>query len=247
MRIDYSWKLPESILVRLGQNTYGRQRTIFEEGHLLLILHRLPEPKESIRESIVFLRTPEGAWLCNGEKDGLFRLKRILASYEGRYAELHKDYSKADDSEKLFKLIEKLTPVSRGASNMLNAIQAAREQVKIDQELIDARDRAYDIQQNFEMLLTDAKSALNFRIARNAQENASAARDTVAAQHRLNTLAAIFFPLMTLTAVFSMNLPNSFHRFGELSFWGVLTGGAILGGIIKNWVVKPVHREFSED
>ena len=46
MIIPPTWSLPEAIRVRLGQTTYGRQRAMFEEGHLLLVLHKPPGPDE---------------------------------------------------------------------------------------------------------------------------------------------------------------------------------------------------------
>ena len=36
---QFDWTLLDAIEVRLGSNTYGRQRTIFEDDHLLAILH----------------------------------------------------------------------------------------------------------------------------------------------------------------------------------------------------------------
>ena len=50
MIIPPTWNLPEAIRVRLGQSTYGRQRAIVEEGHLLLVLHKPPGPDDRGRE-----------------------------------------------------------------------------------------------------------------------------------------------------------------------------------------------------
>ncbi len=66
MRSDFGWKLPERITVRLGKTSYGKQRTIYEEGHLLLILHQPPEPNEKHPRVQVFWRKPTGEWQCKG-------------------------------------------------------------------------------------------------------------------------------------------------------------------------------------
>lgn len=42
MKLPENWNLPERIKERFGQ-THGQQRAMLEEGHLLLILHRLPK------------------------------------------------------------------------------------------------------------------------------------------------------------------------------------------------------------
>ena len=41
-RKEFSWQLPEKIVHRLGDTSYGRQRAIFEDDHLLIILHLPP-------------------------------------------------------------------------------------------------------------------------------------------------------------------------------------------------------------
>ena len=52
MILPPTWSLPESVRARVSPTTYGRQRAIFEEGHLLLILHKPPKPNVAAREDI---------------------------------------------------------------------------------------------------------------------------------------------------------------------------------------------------
>jgi len=59
MIIPHNWQIPEAIRSRVGTHTYGRQRAIIEEGHLLLILHNKPEPDQDEREGTLFWRTPD--------------------------------------------------------------------------------------------------------------------------------------------------------------------------------------------
>lgn len=73
-RRKYNWQLPPEIELRLGDSTYGRQRAIFEAGHLLLILHAPPSAEDRQRQSKVFLRTPDGKYLCDGRENGETKL-----------------------------------------------------------------------------------------------------------------------------------------------------------------------------
>lgn len=50
MIIPPTWNLPETIRNRLGASTYGRQRAMLEDGHLLVILHKPPGPDDAKRE-----------------------------------------------------------------------------------------------------------------------------------------------------------------------------------------------------
>ncbi len=64
---------------------------------------------------------------------------------------------------------------------------------------------------------------------------------------RLNTLAALFFPLTALTSVFGMNLPSGMESMGVGLFWGIFFAGIVLGLAIKTWVTlnRPVSRSGS--
>jgi hypothetical protein len=237
MRPDYDWKLPEKIIVRLGQSSYGRQRAIFEENNLLLVLHSPPEIKSYKRETVVFLRQPTGVWKWNGRDDGMGRLKRLLLAYEEQSGKFLEEFQKADTSNHLFELLTKLNSVKRAANDLYNTLQSGRDHVKVDNELIEARDRAYEISRNCELIYLDAQTALNFKIAKNAQDDADAAKLVLKAQHKLNILAAIFFPLTALTSIFGMNLPSGFDKFGPVSFWLVFICGLIIGSMFKGWVI----------
>ncbi len=238
MRREFDWKLPEKITARLGKSSYGRQRTIFEEGHLLIILHQPPDTFGQPRNSVVLYRNIKGEWYCNGQDNGLRGLKRLTADYHQRAEELEKMFRVAETPELLLEVIEKTTPLSHAAVNLYQTLQTAREQVKDDIEIIEERDKAYEIQRAFELLLANARAALDFRVAKNAEEDARVSRDAVRAQHRLNVLAAIFFPLTALTAIFDMNFPSGLEVLGIAGFWGVFGGGIFLGVLLRSWVLS---------
>ena len=54
--------------------------------------------------------------------------------------------------------------------------------------------------------------------------------------HRLNVLAALFFPLTALTSFFGMNLPLGMEKASLWSTAVVLLGGCALGGAMLSWV-----------
>ena len=100
---------------------------------------------------------------------------------------------------------------------MKQALQTAREALGNDAFIIDMRDRSVDIARGFELLLADTRLSLEFRLARSAEVQARAAEAGNRAQHKLNNLAAIAFPLMSVSAVFGMNLPSGAARLRSAS------------------------------
>ena len=76
MIIPPHWSLPDSIRSRLGQNTYGRQRAIVEDGQVLLVLHLPPGPDDEQRQGILFWRTASGEWLASKGSGSVAALKR---------------------------------------------------------------------------------------------------------------------------------------------------------------------------
>ena len=142
MIIPPTWHLPDAIRLRLGQTTYGRQRAIVEDGHLLLVLHQPPGADDSRREGVLFWRSPSGEWQWSRGGPGPAPLKRHVQSYAELESKFTQDYDKAPNTEALFDLIESLTPMTRAARNMHQALQAAREAFKADGLLIELRDQA---------------------------------------------------------------------------------------------------------
>lgn len=237
MIIPPTWNLPEAIRSRLGQSTFGRQRALIEDGHLLLVLHRPPGPDDSKRDGVLFWRTPNGEWQFSRGGPGPGSLKRHLQAYAELEAKLAADYEQAGGTTELFDLIETLTPLTRSARNQHAALQAAREAFKGDSLLIELRDQAYELERNFDLLLEDARNALSYRTARDGEEQAHLSREALQASHRLNVVAALFLPLTAITSVFGMNLPHGFAGRGPLLFWLVFLGGLGLGFLMKSWVL----------
>jgi hypothetical protein len=241
MIIPPNWTLPEAIRNRLGQTTYGRQRAIVEEGHLLLVLHKPPGPDDRTREGLLFWRNPAGEWLVSRGGSGPGALKRHVQSYAEIEGKLSESYEEAADTGTHFELLAALSPLLRAARNLYQALQTAREAVKGDLHLIEVRDLAADIERNLDVLIEDVRNALQYRMARDAEEQARLSKEAVRANHRLNVLAAWFLPLTAIASVFSMNFTHGMDEHQPVLFWLVFGVGLALGFIMKNWVL--VNRE----
>jgi hypothetical protein len=237
MIIPPTWSLPDSIRTRLGQNTYGRQRAIFEENHLLLVLHKPPGPDDSGREGMLFWRNPAGEWQFNRGGPGPTALKRHVQSYAELEQKLTLDYERAPDITALFDLLEALTPLVRSARNLHHALQAAREAVKSDAFILEMRDLAYEVERNFDLLQEDVRNAVQHRTAREAEEQAKLSRQALQASHRLNILAALFFPLTAVASLFGMNLAHGLSQSSIFIFWLVFCVCVALGIAMKSWVL----------
>jgi hypothetical protein len=92
-------------------------------------------------------------------------------------------------------------------------LQAAREAIREDRDIIDLRDWAYQVERGFALLYTDSKNALDYSIAKRAEEEAKLSRQAVQTGHRLNILAAIFFPLTAIASLFGMNIRSGLEDF----------------------------------
>ncbi|HEY1171507.1 MAG TPA: CorA family divalent cation transporter [Verrucomicrobiae bacterium] len=238
MIIPANWKLPDSIKTRLGQASYGRQRAIIEEGHVLVVLHRPPDSEQSHREGVLYWRSPAGEWQTSVGGPGMGVLKTHVQMYADLEAKLAKDYDHAMSAGELFDLIETLTPLSRAARNMHQALQNAREAVKGDTAMIDVRDLAYEVDRNLDILLQDVRNAIDYKIARESEEQARLSKEALHASHRLNMLAALFLPLTAITSLFGMNFHTGWESNSPLMFWLALGAGIGLGVLMMSWVLS---------
>jgi len=236
MIIPPTWNLPEAIRARLGASTYGRQRAIIEEGHVLLVLHKPPGPDDRTREGVLFWRNTAGEWQCNRGGPGPGGLKRHVQAYVDIEAKLTQDYETAASSGALFDLLETMVPLVRAVRSMHAALQTAREAIKQDAFIIEVRDLAYEVERNMDLLLEDVRNAIQQRNAREAEIQAQASKEALAASHRLNILAALFLPLTAITSLFGMNLQHGLNEHSPVIFWFVFAGGIALGLVIKSWV-----------
>ncbi|MFP4008704.1 MAG: CorA family divalent cation transporter [Spirulinaceae cyanobacterium] len=127
--------------------------------------------------------------------------------------------------------------MNRAAQNLRETLQQARDGVKGDRDIIDLRDTTEEIERTLELLQIDAQHALDCKIAKQAEAQAQLSLQSLKTAHRLNILAAIFFPLTAISCVFGMNLPNGLESGSVWLFWLVFLGGISLGFVVRRWAV----------
>ena len=236
MRVPDGWQLPDRILGRLGIQTAGRQRAIFEDGHLLLVLHEPPGPDRSQRRAVYFWRNPDGQWRCSGRGVGIDSLRDHLKKYRDVEERLEAKYEKARCARDYFRLLEDLVPLHRCSRNQANALQAARNAVAGDRELIEIRDESGEIERAMEILYLDTRNALDFDAAKAAEDQNRIGKLTARAGHRLNIMAALFFPLTAVASVFGMNMRLGVEDAPIWLGWVAVSIAVLVGSWMLYWV-----------
>jgi hypothetical protein len=235
-----SWNIPTPLRNRLGVRP-GRQRALTHEGHLLLVLHAPPGPHEEERRGHFFWRSAEGTWEVAPVGEAPEGLSSHLATYQTAIERLDRDEEAADTCQEYFDLIGRLTPLARSARNLYATLQKARDEVPDDRRLILARDQAYVLSRRAELLHDDAKFALEFAMARQAEAQAESSHQMAVAAHRLNVLVALFFPVATLMAIFGANLHHGLENWEtDHAPWVLLVVtlmGLLLGSMLM-WIVR---------
>lgn len=223
-----TWKVPELFRARLGEMA-GRQRAMDSEGHLLVVLHEPPNPGEIERRGRYFWREPDGNWKSNSLGTGIQALRKHVAEYAERIQALDDQLQQATTADDYFRVLQEVAPLYRAARNLHAALQQARELLPADRDLVVLRDQAGEVERAAELLQSDAKHGLDFLIARKTEDQAERGYEMAVSAHRLNLLAAIFFPVATLSAVFGMNLEHGLPQQSQAAFWGVLVIGLVSG------------------
>lgn len=224
-----NWMLPKEITMRLGE-TAGRQRMMFHDGHLLLILHKIPEKDNSDRIPVLFYRSPLNEWKSTVGA-GISALHRFLLEYEEVLQNLDKTVNAATTAREYFDVLGSLTPIERAARNLHETLQEARETLKEEKALIVQRDHAYEIRRTAELLHEEATNGLDYEVARRAEEEAEESKAQTEAAHRLNLLAATFFPITAVASVLGANMQMGLEPIDSpIVFW-LIMGGALWAGL----------------
>lgn len=248
--LPVGWEVPDRFRQRLGK-TVGRQRPMAAEGHLLLVLHAPPTTEDAQRVGRLFWRAADGTWKSNALGNGIAALGKHLDEYETLIAALDRQEEEARTAEDYFAVLERLGPLSRSARNQHQVLQEARQACPEFAELIDARDRAYAVERAAELLYGETKNSLDLLVARRAEEQARDSRRMAEAAYRLNILAAVFLPIVAVTAILGIDLgtmatllgydANSFVAEGRavVICLGLLMAALALGAILTGIVVRP--------
>ena len=227
--IPHNWQIPESIDSRIAE-VPGTQRALEGEEHLVLILHKLPKPGHAERELTLFWRTPEGTWASSDGGAGIGTLQGHVAKFNDCVLELERDEEHANTADEYFHIRRQITPIHRAAQNMSATIHRAHELAPADRGLLACRNLAASVQRTSELLKDDATYGLEYAMAKQTESQALAA-------HRLNLIAAIFFPILAFASIFGMNLTHGFEHEGEpWLFWLMVALGITIGMGMKSVV-----------
>ncbi|MFV2067129.1 MAG: hypothetical protein ACC645_09135 [Pirellulales bacterium] len=157
----------------------------------------------------------------------------------------------AKTADDYFDVLERLIPIHRAARNLYQALQEARKLCPDYRDVIDLRDRAYTIERMADLLFIGTKHSLDSTVAKRAEQQADSSRRMAVAAHRLNLLAAFFFPIITLAAIFGIDFATVAAVFGidydtavakgyvPLFFLGAILCCLVTGGILTSLVYSP--------
>jgi len=237
--IPHTWEVPDRFRQRLGAQA-GRQRAMVHDGHLLLVLHKLPKPSDLGREAILFWRSKDGGWRASdGSKNGLAALKAHIETFSAALHALDAKVDHAKSATDYFEVIQAVNPILRSARNLHKSLQDARDAID-DKEIITLRDAAGDAERSAEIVHSDATGGLEFTIAKRSEEQARLAQRIARSGHRLNLVAALFLPVSAFGAMFGMNFRHGLETaYSPHLFWAC-TGLALLIGLL-------VRRNLSSD
>lgn len=228
--------MPDAIWNRLGPEP-GRQRLMDEEGHLLLILHAVPQASDDeVRTAALFWQKPDGTWKSAPGAGGLGALEEHLKAYREKIHGLDHEVEKAEGPKAYFAIMQEVQPVLRSTRHLLEVLQAARQARRDEAALIGFRDEAASLERGADLVTGDAKSGMDFSLAKSAQEQSEATHRSNLEASRLNRLVAFFFPLATLVSFFSMSDPG--RVMGSLSNWIVVGIGVVFGAIVLSLVTR---------
>jgi hypothetical protein len=238
-----TWKVPDIFHARLGDQA-GHQRMMLADGHLLLILHKIPKPGNADRVSVLFWRDSAGVWKSTAGGSGIAELKAHLDEFGVFIDKLEERMQQPPDAETYFDILQTTAPLLRTVRNMHSALQQAREAVSDERNIIVARDKAGELERAVELLHADAKNGMEYMVAKQAEEQARNSEQLLTAGHRLNLLIALFLPLTALGSAFGMNMRHGLeHITSPLLFWTTLIGGIVLGFVVKGLLTGSAPKE----
>ncbi len=237
--IPATWQLPDEFRQRLG-STVGRQRFMQAGPELLIVSHHVPEHNEIERRGILFWRDANGEWRASNGDPGKAALSMHLGRYEKKLHEYDAMEEKALRADDYLPVLEGVVPIVRSARNLLETLEQARQAIPDDRTFIDYRDKAYELSRHAELLYEDAKNSMDVAIVRRADEQASSSRQMMIAAHRLNILAALFFPFATLGAIFGTTLTDNWSWSDScLPFFLFLLAGVGTGVFLLSYIRRP--------
>jgi hypothetical protein len=239
--IPTQWNVPERFRARMGEAA-GRQRAMVHEGHLLLVLHEVPQAGRPERVARLFWRDPSAQWKSQGQAAGLSALRDHVSAFERAVDELEEHLQLATRARDWFDILREATPLQRTAHHLAQTLQAARDAVE-DRELITLRDRANDVERAIDLVTAEARDAIDLITAQKAEAQAAVSLELSRASHSLNVVTAVFLPMTALASIFGMELRHGLEAIaGPWLFWGVVAVGVVLGVVMRGRLTLPQAR-----
>jgi len=235
------WDVPQVFRDRLGSRV-GRQRVMVADGHLLLVLHVPPGPDQTERLGRFLWRKPDGTWMSNDLGSGSHVVGKHLDQFAKTIQDCDAQEEQATTAEDYFAVLEHLAPTLRTAKNLHAVLQEARQACPDDRDLINFRDRAYEIERTAELLQTETKRSWDLLMARKADEQAKAGRRMAASAHRLNQLAAFFFPIAALSGILGVNLTHGLEALAPPQPFLAFVAIGLISGLILMAFVAAANR-----
>lgn len=239
--IPFGWEVPGIFRSRLGTRA-GRQRIMKADGHLLIILHKVPRAGSSDRDHAFFWRHPNGDWTATESVSGASALHAHFEHWRKAIDELEDLMQEAPSADNFFTVLQRTSPLLRTIRNSYRTLQEARD-VCDDRTILLARDEAGELERAVDLLHTDAKNGMEFMIARQGEEQARRAHQLVIAGYRLNLLAAMFLPLTALGSIFSMHLSHGLESSpSPWTFWAFVGAALLVGLVMVTTIVVEMNR-----
>lgn len=240
--IPSSWSLPQTVLARIGSGP-GRQRLIAEDGHVVLVLHAMPNADDPTRRlARYFWRSPHGAWRASATPadSTVASLRAHVEAFFERADHFEEEIEQASTAEDWFRLLHELAPFARTARNMAKVLQDLRDHLGPDPDVIGIRDRAVDVERAAELVHQWASQGLEYTIAKTNEEQARLSEYISRSSHRLNLLAAFTLPLTALGSLLGMNLESGLeHAARPWLFYGTGAFCVLLGLVIRYSMPEP--------
>ena len=233
--IPHNWDVPQIFRDRFGTRA-GRQRVMAADGHILIVLHELPNPDDpDTLNARVYWRKPDGTWKSQGSgATNIGALRAHVETFVAAIDTLEAKAAKASRAKDWFEIMHHAAPLHRMARNQAATLSEARDLVKGDKELIAVRDTSQENERSIELINHHARAGLDYTIAANAEQNVKSTEHVVESQHRLNLIAATFLPITAISALLSMNLKHGLESYNApYAFWAVAAGAFLLGLIVR--------------
>ena len=231
----------KTILKRV-QSTPGSQRVIFDvkenPKYLVLLVRGVNDCINIFWKPIEGTKAINYAFECNNDgcsdKKTFDALDALIDEYVKEYEQSRENFdTNEDNNECLYKSLKDLYKLNRNINHMHEALVDARKQ---DEYMADHRSQVSEISRNFELLIEQTKNHIDYQFALNNERS-------LKAQHKLNILTSIAFPLIIVGTIFGMNLTSGLENGSGFWMLGLIIAGLIVGGaLVVLWIDKPGNK-----